>query len=75
MEYVVVKEVAVSLSNLHFIQPSKVNEVCILIYTDCVLTHLQSSVPRPAATHVAPHCLITPLTPVTGDPGLVPTLQ
>ncbi|GFG36280.1 hypothetical protein Cfor_00812 [Coptotermes formosanus] len=34
-----------------------------------------SAVPRPASTHVAPHSLITPLTPVTGDPGLVPTLQ
>ncbi|XP_021919781.1 TATA-box-binding protein-like [Zootermopsis nevadensis] len=34
-----------------------------------------SSVPRPISTQVAPHSLITPLTPVTGDPGLVPTLQ
>lgn len=34
-----------------------------------------SAVPRPATTHVAPHSLITPLTPATGEPGLVPTLQ
>lgn len=34
-----------------------------------------SAVPRPITTHVAPHSLITPLTPVTGEPGLVPTLQ
>lgn len=33
-----------------------------------------SAVPRPS-THVVPHSLITPQTPVTGDPGLVPTLQ
>jgi len=45
------------------------------IYINCVLTVWQSAVPRPATTHVAPHSLITPLTPATGEPGLVPTLQ
>lgn len=34
-----------------------------------------SSVPRPASAYVPPQSLISPLTPVTGDPGLVFTLQ
>ena len=42
---------------------------------NCVLTDWQSAVPRPVTAHVAPHSLFTPLTPLTGEPGLVPTLQ
>lgn len=49
-------------------------ELCVLICIDGVRIDFQSAVPRPS-THVAPHSLITPQTPVTGDPGLVPTLQ
>ncbi|KAJ9578758.1 hypothetical protein L9F63_005016, partial [Diploptera punctata] len=34
-----------------------------------------SSIPRPSTSHAGPQSLISPLTPASGDPGLVPILQ